>query len=284
MPEQNASIHSSTEYENYSKTSPQYDTTRVGVGIDFMIEAFSSVGEISGLQVLDAGCGTGNYIAACRKRVRNIVGVELNQGMIDQVERKFHDDLNVTIKQGNLLDIPCDPNQFDAATCNQVVHHLVDMGSDDRFSGIQDFFNEVFRVLRPGGVFVLNFSTPEQTENGFWWASLIPNAVEEMKKLCLDVPDCRALLSKAGFTISETRALKEDVLQGENYLDPRGPLKSAWRDGDSTWALASDTELASALKYVEELNDQDKMKGYLQTREQQRLEVGQSTSIVSFKP
>ena len=283
MSELYTSEKQSAEYENYSRTSSQYDSTRVEVGIEFMTEAFASVGPVEELDLLDAGCGTGSYIEAFRNRVQGVVGVDLNQGMLDQAELKFQDDPNVTLKHGSLVDIPCGDGQFDAAMCNQVIHHLAEGEGEDRFQGIQKLVNEVYRVLRPGAVFVLNLSTPEQTEDGFWWASLIPNAVEVMTKRCPNVAELHEMLSNAGFTISQTMALKNEVLQGENYLDPRGPLKSEWRDGDSTWSLVSESELSTAMRFVEEMNGDGKMPSYLAAREQRRQQVGQTTSILALK-
>jgi len=284
MSELSTTTERSTEYENYSKTSSQYDGTRVEVGIDFIAKAFASVGPMDEMQILDAGCGTGSYIDAFRKRVQGVVGIDLSQGMLDQAERKFQGDPNVTLKQGSLVEIPCEDNQFDAAMCNQVIHHLADGEGEDRFMGIQELANEVYRVLRPGAVFVLNLSTPEQSVDGFWWASLIPNAVKVMTKRCPNIEELHEMLSNAGFTICQTTALKDEVLQGENYLDPRGPLKSEWRDGDSTWSLVSESELSAAMKSVEEMNDAGKMQSYLDGREQRRQQVGQTTSIFASKP
>jgi ubiquinone/menaquinone biosynthesis C-methylase UbiE len=284
MSELTTSNKRSTEYENYSKTSSQYDDTRVEVGIDFMAKAFASVGPMDELQLLDAGCGTGSYIDAFRDRVQGVVGVDLNQGMLDQAEHKFQDDPSVTLKQGSLVEIPCEDDQFDAAMCNQVIHHLANGEGEDRFSGIQELANEVYRVLRPGAVFVLNLSTPEQSVDGFWWASLIPDAVEVMTKRCPDVSELHEMLSNAGFTICQTTALKDEVLQGDNYLDLRGPLKSEWRDGDSTWSLASESELSTAMKSVEEMNGDGKMQSYIDDREERRRQVGQTTSIFASKP
>ena len=284
MPEPIASPDRNTEYEDYSKTSSQYDETRVEIGLDFIGKAFASVAPLAELQLLDAGCGTGSYIDTFRSKVQSVVGVDLNEGMLKHANKKFQDDPKVTLRRGSLTDIPSEDAQFDAAMCNQVVHHLADSDSEDRFSRIQELTNEVFRVLRPGGAFVLNLSTPEQSIDGFWWASLIPDAVEKMTRRCPDIDEVHEMLSNAGFTIVQTTALKNEVLQGNNYLDPRGPLKSDWRDGDSTWSLVTDSELASATKTVEDLNGDGKIQAYLDQRENRRQAVGQTTSIFASKP
>ncbi len=67
------------------------------------------------------------------------------------------------------------------------------------------------------------------------------------------------------------------VLQGENYLDPMGPLKKDFQDGDSTWSLATGEELERAFERVRTLNQEDSMANYLETRENLRKNIGQTT-------
>ena len=57
------------EYEDYTSTSQVYDNTRVPIGMESLAEALVRAGEgvgkaVDELQLLDTGCGTGNYIAA----------------------------------------------------------------------------------------------------------------------------------------------------------------------------------------------------------------------------
>ena len=61
-------------------------------------------------------------------------------------------------------------DEFEAAKCSMVIHHLVktnENGLVDDWSPIGEAFSEAFRVLKPGGVFVVAFSTPEQ-RGGNW--------------------------------------------------------------------------------------------------------------------
>ena len=273
-----------TEYENYKATSGQYDQTRRNVGVEFITEALNAVGPMHEHALLDAGCGTSTYIDTFKDRVRSVVGVDLSQGMLDQAEPKFRDHSNVTLKQGSLTDLPCNDKEFDAATCNQVVHHLASGEELNRFDGIQKFAHEAFRVLRPGGVFVMNTSSPEQQQDGFWWASLIPDAIGKLGKRFPEIDDMREMLAKAGFEIGKTTVMKGEVLQGDNYLDPKGPLKENWRNGDSAWSLVEPEELSKAMDHVTEMNDAGRMQSYQDDREALRREIGQTTSISAFKP
>jgi SAM-dependent methyltransferase len=284
MIETASQCETTTEYEDYKATSGQYDETRRGVGIEFITEALNAVGPMGEHALLDAGCGTGTYIDAFKDQVQSVVGVDLSQGMLDQAERKFRDDSNVTLKQGSLVEIPCEDGQFDAVTCNQVVHHLASGDDVNRFDGIQECTHEAFRVLRPGGVFVLNTSSPEQQKNGFWWASLIPEAIGKLGKRFPEIETIREMLTEAGFEIRKTAVMKGEVLQGDNYLDPQGPLKENWRNGDSAWSLVEPEELTKAMEHVTEMNEAGSMQSYQDDREALRSEIGQTTSISAFKP
>ena len=238
-----------TEYEDYKATSGQYDETRKRVGVAFITEALKSVGPMDEHALLDAGCGTGTYIDAFKDRVRSVGGVDLSQGMLDQAELKFRDDTTITLKQGSLVELPCENGEFDAATCNQVVHHLASDEKLNRFDGILEFAHEAFRVPRLVGVFVLNTSSPEQQQDRFWWASLIPEAIENLEKRFPEIETRSEMLVKAGFEIGRTEVMKGEALQGDDYLDPKDLLSSNWRNGDSAWSQVEAEELSSAMEH-----------------------------------
>ncbi len=273
-----------TEYEDYMATSGQYDETRCNVGVAFITEALSAVGPMNEHALLDAGCGTGTYIDTFKDQVQSVVGVDLSQGMLDQAELKFCNDSSVTLRQGSLVALPCEDKEFDAATCNQVVHHLASDEELNRFDRIQEFAHEAFRVLRPGGAFVMNTSSPEQQRHGFWWASLIPDAIDRLGKRFPEIDAMREMLARAGFEIGKTTVMKSEVLQGNDYLDPKGPLKANWRSGDSAWSLVEPEELSRAMEQVTEMNAAGSMRRYQNDREALRREIGQTTSISAFKP
>ena len=56
-------------------------------------------------------------------------------------------------------------------------------------------------------------------------------------------------MSEAGLTPAGRLVSLDEVLQGETYLDPLGPTRQDWRDGDSSWALVEEGEMASVMAY-----------------------------------
>lgn len=280
-----------SQFANYSLASEEYDTTRIAVGVDSILDCLTRTGvPLSEQTVLEAGCGTGNYLQALSPHLGSLFGVDFNEGMLVQARTKLGEDVELTC--GTILDLSYGDERFDGIICNQVIHHL-DEGpgaADDpaawkscSFPNVTRFIQEAYRVLRPGGALVINATTHDQFHHSFWWTELIPAAVAQLTCRLPDLDPLRRMLAEAGFEIESVSADVDGILQGPSYLDPEGPLSEAWRAGDSTWSLASDAELASAQQRVEQMNLEGTMQAYLDERENERLEIGQSTFVCGRK-
>jgi ubiquinone/menaquinone biosynthesis C-methylase UbiE len=274
------------EYENYHDTSKAYDNTRIPIGIEIYLGCFAGTNRpLLEQSILDSGCGTGNYLQALKKKVGNLYGLELNKGMLAQAREKCQNETNIQLKQGNLLDpLPYHNDTFDGMMCNQVIHHLVAASSPENFEPVHKLIKEAQRVLCPQGVLIINTSSPQQLYDGFWWADLIPNAVGRIAKRFPPIEIISSMLKEVGFHRVGIVVPVDAVLQGKNYLDPMGPLKKDFRDGDSTWSLATDEELEQAFERVRTMNQEDSMVHYLETRENLRKNIGQTTFIFAYKP
>ena len=279
-----------SQYANYTKDSSDYDSTRIPIGLEVILGclAQSSV-SLSEQSVLEAGCGTGNYLQALQNRFGQLAGIDFSKEMLKEARGKLQD--NVKLIQGSVLELPQEHASLHAVICNQVIHHLEEgPGANDdpsdwptSFRNIEQFLQEAHRVLRSNGVLVLNFSQPEQTRDGFWWADLIPAAVERIACRLPTLNRLRQLMLQAGFDVTLAVADLNGVLQGSSYLDPVGPLKEEWRSGDSTWTLVTDAELAAAVNRVEGMHNEDSMDGYLAGREKLRERIGQTTFVCGRK-
>ncbi|NNM34426.1 MAG: class I SAM-dependent methyltransferase, partial [Gemmatimonadetes bacterium] len=106
-------------------------------------------GEVAGLSVLDAGCGTGYLTAKLAQRGAVPVGVDFSTSMVE-LARGAHPDLDFRVDSISHLYSLADK------TIDLIVSNYVLMDTPELEEAVSSFY----RVLRPGGVAVLIFSHP----------------------------------------------------------------------------------------------------------------------------
>jgi len=231
--------------------------------------------------LLDAGCGTGNYLSIVSQFVGRAIGLDYNEGMLGKCREKCASMKNVTLKQGSLLNrLPFEDQSVDLIIINQVLHHVAGSKKEENCFAV---LKEFSRVLREGGALVINTQDPKQHVEGFWWAEIIPNAVKKLANRLVSVNWLCKSLKSLTFEVDRVEIPSEPLMSMKFYLDAQGPFKEHYRNGDSTWSLASQDELCRGLKwYRNTIVDQGKTEEYLNEREKIRARVGQTTSIVSY--
>lgn len=131
--------------------------TRAEAALDLaMVDTFiESVGTSADVRVLDAGCGTGRMSRYVADRGCRVEGVDLSSNMV-AMARRDHGDLVFTV--GSLTDLPYPDDQFAGVMLWYSIIHTPP-------SGQQQIFDEVSRVLRPGGHVLVGFQAGEGTRD-----------------------------------------------------------------------------------------------------------------------
>lgn len=106
-------------------------------------------GDVRGLAVLDAGCGTGYLSAKLRDQGARVTGIDFSERMI-AIARAEHPDMDFRVDSCSDL-ATIDDAHFDLVIANYVLMDTPELGQT-----MQAFH----RVLRPGGVAVVVFSHP----------------------------------------------------------------------------------------------------------------------------
>jgi len=110
--------------------------------------------------ILDLGCGTGleleSYFAL--NPSAKITGIDLSQGMLDELKRKFAGK-EITLIRGSYFDVPLGANEYDAAVSVESLHHF----TKEEKTGL---YLKLHAALRDKGYFILTdyFSLSDEEE------------------------------------------------------------------------------------------------------------------------
>lgn len=108
-------------------------------------------GDVSGLRILDVGCGPGHYAAALAERGATVVGIDGSAELLAHARSRTGD--TVDLRRHDLetpLDFAADAS-FDLAVCALVIHHV---------RARAQLLAEIFRALRPGGHLLISTTHP----------------------------------------------------------------------------------------------------------------------------
>jgi len=141
---------------SFGRQWTRYDVQQVQEDEEtFEVKTGVSLAELSGLTVLDAGCGGGRYTYVAARHGARVVGVDLSHA-VQQAARVCADLPRISILRADLMQLPLRPAQFDLVFSIGVLHH----SRDTRAA-----FGQVARMVRPGGrlaVWLYRRNTPPQ--------------------------------------------------------------------------------------------------------------------------
>ncbi len=129
-----------------------------GIDVKWRKKVVKMVAETHPEDILDIATGTGDFaIMLAEIEPQRIVGLDISQGMLDvgikKVKEKNLDKL-IEMVLGDSENLPFDDNSFDAVTVGFGVRN---------FENLDKGLQEINRVLRPGGIFVvLETSQPDK--------------------------------------------------------------------------------------------------------------------------
>lgn len=100
-----------------------------------------------GEHVLEIGAGPGAATEELRKRAERVTSIEYDHAFAARIARLIQSK-NGAVLQGDASALPFREKTFSAAIAVLMLHHLKSPEAQERA------FAEIFRVLRPGGVFL----------------------------------------------------------------------------------------------------------------------------------
>ncbi|WP_026970767.1 class I SAM-dependent methyltransferase [Aliagarivorans marinus] len=106
---------------------------------------------LQGKRVLDLACGSGIYSEYFLAQGAQVTAVDLSEPFVAMVKARFADQLQAyAADMGQGLPQEAD-NSFDVVVCPLAIHYLEDL---------QPLFNDIRRILKPGGQFFFSTHHP----------------------------------------------------------------------------------------------------------------------------
>lgn len=165
--------------EMFDNISPKYDLLNhvLSLNIDkiWRRRAINKLRKFNPQNVLDVATGTGDFaIQAAKINGVKVTGVDISEGMLSVGRKKISNknlEERISLQKANSENLPFKDNSFDAV--------IVGFGVRN-FENLKKGLSEIFRVIKPGGVFyVLEFSKPQKVPfkqiYQFYFTRILPN-------------------------------------------------------------------------------------------------------------
>ncbi len=111
----------------------------------------AALGDVSGLRVIDVGCGTGRHAIRLASRGAEVVAMDFSRGMLEKARAKPGAERIRFIQHDLAAPFPVPDGAFDRVVCALVLEHVADLAP---------VFRELSRVCAPGGRIVISEMHP----------------------------------------------------------------------------------------------------------------------------
>ena len=153
---------SSAAQRMFGAQAPQYAQSQVHAG-DHRLDIVQRFAPAAGNDwVIDLGTGAGFTAFAIAANARRVVASDLTLPMLEETRRIGRERglANVLLLQNRAESLPIASDSIDLIPCRAAGHHFSDLGAA---------FDEIRRVLKPGGALVMADSVSPEEDDLYQW-------------------------------------------------------------------------------------------------------------------
>jgi ubiquinone/menaquinone biosynthesis C-methylase UbiE len=160
----------------FRTVAPQWEGLKKEVLGNFNLNAILKQQIFGRNSIADLGCGTGELLGQLvRDNNRLLIGVDASPEMLEQARIKLPDADAIELRLGEVEHLPMKDREVDTVVMSMVLYHIFQP---------EEAIREVFRVLTPGGLFLLaDFKHHDQEDIkeiiGGSWLGFEKNQVKE---------------------------------------------------------------------------------------------------------
>jgi SAM-dependent methyltransferase len=224
------------------------------------------------LRVAEVCCGVAIYASALCGNHRVLV-FDPDPDVVNHLRATFAGS-HVSCELAEATTLPLPNNYID-----MVILHLDDEFDRDRLLRIM---REQYRVCKEAGVICTFNTDPCQLADGFWYSTLLPDALARACKHHFTNDEIFHALTFGGFTYPLTHTPKHPIIAHNYYTDPTLFFTKWFRAGDFICQWASDAELQSAFDQLTRMAEDGSLKRFMEKRELVR--IPQSTLFIAYAP
>ena len=146
----------------------QVSTIDAQISLELITEASRRI-RPNAQNILDIGCGAGNYSLKMLSKIPNLncTLIDLSKPMLDKAKERVSNRTNNSIKiiQGDIREVYLEEKSFDIILAGAVLHHL---RNDNDW---EMTFQKLYNLLKPGGCLMISDLITQETEavNEYTW-------------------------------------------------------------------------------------------------------------------
>ncbi len=173
-----------TNYQHLAADYARHRRVHPGV-VEQLLQA---IRQHDAADILDVGCGSGNYLAVLVDLTRaRVVGIDPSAAMLDELAQRLP---AAETRVAPAEAIPYPDASFDLLYSVDVIHHVRDRDA---------WFREARRVLRPGGLVVMVTDSPTDLARRVPLTSHFPETLAHERSRYPDIETLQAEMTAAGF-------------------------------------------------------------------------------------
>lgn len=199
-------------FDSEAETYDQWYETPLGKFVDSLEtrEIISLLHPTKGMNVLDAGCGTGNYSIKLARLGCLVTGVDVSEKMLDTARKKAKGAGHaISFINSNIESLPFASEQFDA---------VVSVVALEFVENQQKAFDELFRVVQKGGKIVVGCINRDSAWGELYLSDYFQkNTVFKYAKL-LDIDSIRSVHPNELLLIRESLFIPPEIDENDISL------------------------------------------------------------------
>jgi ubiquinone/menaquinone biosynthesis C-methylase UbiE len=191
-----SSEHNTSTSEFFSSWAASGKGHSMAKGHSLLVAGLFERLDLKGKSVLDVGCGIGEALLEAKARgASSCAGIDLSNEMIEIARKRLPE---ADFQTGSVEKLPWQTNSFDLSISIEAMYY---------FHNPEESLKEIYRVLKPGGLFASAIEFYKENAGSQVWAEQLP-----MKIWCWSEQEWQQAFEEAGFSeVSCARIVRKTV-------------------------------------------------------------------------